>query len=700
MRLVAYQPDGAKIGLLPMPVSFTVSNNLNDVGSLQLAYSNFATKSELLSDYVEISVESSTDTMDWAEQVNCRFVRIDADGDVTDPTGVTTYTLPGYGWLLTKATIVASPAQRVATGKRPFAEQTPGKLLGILINEAHARGNIPGLVADFSATVDSNGDAWRHEAVGLSFDPGTNYFNVLKAMSDAGLVDWRMNGRVLQVFNPMGEMAAPRVSARALVTSETVATNPFLEHVASSASSDPATVFRDATEADRHATNCVSIAQHGYPVGDSFGYHLSTGKDSSTGRPLAFYSFGEDDDGEDRAHGAIACNWSSPGRWFYAVPNANSTTRPDLLAKDAWQRNSGHMVLAESTSSVKAGDSLTSGYSLIGRKLIQRGLMCVEIVSFSQSEYPGYNVIVQGGAQNGVSTLVTGLQQRFQSIKHGIIVHPDYGNLRIPSAQRPDDLRYDSALAIQARKSGIRYARIGVSDGVLANSALVAYLGEALNDCLDSLPRGRYLAFTSAKRAVDPDDPTQLSGVDLRLGRDLTQAPTKRSLTEMCGRVYAYGDAWSQVVLTNTAADNPWGIWEMAISQGGVDDTDDLEKLASTALDNGAAEKVSFTRGVTYMAAKFLPGFDYDVGDYVMSDLTPGQLIPMRIYQSTITRDDTGLSGSLVMGDRFLPSEIKQSRAVVAASGGAVGGTVTGGAGVRVAAVVTETRKAAKAVIS
>lgn len=78
---------------------------------------------------------------------------------------------------------------------------TPGQILEVLIDEAHARGALPGITYDFSASLDSHGSAWT-TPVDVSFPVQTSYLDVAKVL--VGLaIDIRMDPAtlVLSAFN-------------------------------------------------------------------------------------------------------------------------------------------------------------------------------------------------------------------------------------------------------------------------------------------------------------------------------------------------------------------------------------------------------------------------------------------------------------------------------------------------------------------
>ncbi|GGM65242.1 hypothetical protein GCM10012275_39760 [Longimycelium tulufanense] len=384
VRLVAYAPNGDRLGLLPRPLSVEVAVPLDDVPSLRVSYAAGASGADLLAEPVEVAVETSDPTTGrWVEVDGGRFLRIKRSGTVTDATGTRSFELPGYAWMLRKARLFPSPHDN-GEGKRPFLSATPGTILATLIGEAKARGALPGLALDFTATVDSAGATWS-KILTISYEPGIDVLAVLDNLAEQGVVDWTMSGRTLRIYNA----------------------------------------------------------------------------DTVLGRDLA------------------------------------------------------------------AGDA----------------------------------------------------------------------------------------------------------------------------------------------------------PVDLRLGRDITDAPDTGTLEEVASAVYVKGDGGTHLEITNPNAPTPWGRWETFVTHGGVRDEGTMRVLASAELERTGRERVQITRALTFTAARWLPFRDYRPGDYVRAPDDTGSLVPLRVRQITLTRDHTGaLGGNLVLNDRFIERELRLARRTRGIVGGA---TADGGSGAR-----------------
>lgn len=198
VRLVAHAPNGPRLGLLGEPLSWDAGLPLNDVPSLELTYTTHAQGAAWLRDPCEVALEYSVDGGAWSEAANGRFLRIRRSGDATDQTGAQQFSLPGWAWMLRK--LVLYPTLDMVDGKRQFNAVRVGHILTTLIGEGSGRGTLPGLAVDFTATHDSAGQAWSAELT-IGLEPGTDLLQLLINLSEQGVCDWQMTGRVLQVYN-------------------------------------------------------------------------------------------------------------------------------------------------------------------------------------------------------------------------------------------------------------------------------------------------------------------------------------------------------------------------------------------------------------------------------------------------------------------------------------------------------------------
>ncbi|WP_433235550.1 hypothetical protein ACQPYK_25535 [Streptosporangium sp. CA-135522] len=205
LRLVVYAPNSDKLGLLPQPLAFQTGQPLNDVPALTLRYSRHALGAGLLASPCEVAVEWSGDGQTWTEAPDSRFLRIKRGTDVTDENGMETFEMPGYGWQLRKIVLYAGPAPLV-DGKRAFTSATPGSILQTFLTEAQARGALPALDWTFNTTHDSAGQPWA-KIMTIYYQPGLDALTTLINLAEQSVIDFRMQGRTLHVYNADTELA-------------------------------------------------------------------------------------------------------------------------------------------------------------------------------------------------------------------------------------------------------------------------------------------------------------------------------------------------------------------------------------------------------------------------------------------------------------------------------------------------------------
>ena len=205
-RYVAYTPNGDRLGPLPVPLEAEFSSPMNEVSACTLSYRRGSPGADFLSTPVEVAVEASRDEgATWLEVPNGRYMRMGREYEKVAQADIQKYILPGYGWQLNRA-LQWETENLNADGKRPFLSATVGVILKTLIDEAQARGTIPGLTYTFTTTVDSAGVPWD-KVITIYYEPGLSIYQILDNLSQQGMCDWRFQGRQLQVYvadNTMG----------------------------------------------------------------------------------------------------------------------------------------------------------------------------------------------------------------------------------------------------------------------------------------------------------------------------------------------------------------------------------------------------------------------------------------------------------------------------------------------------------------
>lgn len=209
LRLVAYAPNGARLGVVRDVLTFSSSYVLNDVPSLQATLPADGSGAGLLAGYAEVAVEVYNGT-GWEEVPNGRFIRLAWSDDPLAESRTRQITAPGYAWLLRTAT-VREGGETDSEGKRKFTGATAGKILLTLIQEAKSRGALPGLNPTFSATHDSAGKPWS-KVINIAYQPGLPLSTVIENLAAQGMLDWQMGGRALRAYNADEYLARPITS--------------------------------------------------------------------------------------------------------------------------------------------------------------------------------------------------------------------------------------------------------------------------------------------------------------------------------------------------------------------------------------------------------------------------------------------------------------------------------------------------------
>ena len=211
LRLVVYEPNGPRIGVLPHPLSVDVGQPLNDLPSLRVDYSAHAVGADLLEQPCEVAVELyDARTGSWTEYPDSRFLRVQRSGDVADPTGARSYAMPGYGWQMRKIRLYPGSGNLV-DGKRGFLSATAGTIVRTFVQEWHNRGGSSEFAIDFDTALDSAGQPWD-KILTIYYAPGIDLLTVLTNLAEQGVCDWRMAGRTLQVYNADTALGRDRAS--------------------------------------------------------------------------------------------------------------------------------------------------------------------------------------------------------------------------------------------------------------------------------------------------------------------------------------------------------------------------------------------------------------------------------------------------------------------------------------------------------
>lgn len=206
--------------------------------------------------------------------------------------------------------------------------------------------------------------------------------------------------------------------------------------------------------------------------------------------------------------------------------------------------------------------------------------------------------------------------------------------------------------------------------------------GQPLSEKLAALVRNGLCDWRMRGRGLRIYNPgtgfvNQSGTVRLTYGDDLRDAPSKMSQADRVARLLVRGDGKKKVTTTAPGIPEHYGRWEALLDAAGVKDLDDLEDAGLAELADRNRIKGEYTRTLT-MAGPFLPFRDYNVGDWITAPGSSGPEV-LRVMQITITRDEQdGLSGNIVLGDRFTTSDLALASKVSAITGGSSGASGNG----------------------
>ncbi|MEU1393658.1 MULTISPECIES: fibronectin type III domain-containing protein [unclassified Nonomuraea] len=196
---------------------------------------------------------------------------------------------------------------------------------------------------------------------------------------------------------------------------------------------------------------------------------------------------------------------------------------------------------------------------------------------------------------------------------------------------------------------------------------------------VDWAMQGRTLRVWNEGTALAEDLASGPAPVDLRLGRDVVEAPDEGTLEELASAILIEGEDGFSLEVTNPSALTPWGRWEAHQQQGGVSDSGTAQLLGQAALERTSRERVQITRGITLYEARWLPWADYAPGSHVLAPGDGAVMQSLRVRQITLAKDQSGeLAGNVVLNDRFLEADLKLARRMAGILGG---GVATGGSG-------------------
>lgn len=198
-RFVAYDPAGAKRGILPYPLAAAARDVFNDIGGGSIDYLADAQHSPLLEGLCEVAAEVN-DGRGWTE-VGARMLRLKRGGSFIEETRTRRYTLQSYGIQLSKMRMLREETLD-ENSERIIVASSVGAVIKTLFDEAKSRGNATAFQYDFTATADSNGQPWGTTLPPVTLRFGDDLLSLLRMLADNGACDWKIQGRTLRMFKP------------------------------------------------------------------------------------------------------------------------------------------------------------------------------------------------------------------------------------------------------------------------------------------------------------------------------------------------------------------------------------------------------------------------------------------------------------------------------------------------------------------
>ena len=206
-RLVAYLPNGGRLGNLPAPLSWDASIVNNDLGALKVVYSRRTVGGGILKRGLEQGLEIGLEVSDggtWSEPYNCRYLLIGRSRNAEDVSDTVTLTCQSMGWLANKilnndtAHLISDGDNK---GKRAFLSKNPGTIIRTILDENKARKGAGLVLAPgFDTGKDAAGANWK-SVYTLYYSLGTSLNSMLSSMVGGGAIDWRTEGRTLRIWN-------------------------------------------------------------------------------------------------------------------------------------------------------------------------------------------------------------------------------------------------------------------------------------------------------------------------------------------------------------------------------------------------------------------------------------------------------------------------------------------------------------------
>ena len=186
---------------LPQFQDASTSFEMSDVGSISFGYLKTGVNASYLQqNLVEIAIFQNGVEMD-----DGRFTVQSFSSDEIANDEPVKYTGVSLSNMLKKAIVYSADDSRTLGVDQVFVGATAGGILKALFNQNKARGTNRVMdritYASFGSTTDSNGSPWAFTIGEITYTVGVNYLDVMRNLFNNGMIEWKMVGRDLRVYN-------------------------------------------------------------------------------------------------------------------------------------------------------------------------------------------------------------------------------------------------------------------------------------------------------------------------------------------------------------------------------------------------------------------------------------------------------------------------------------------------------------------
>lgn len=189
------------LGVLAGVTSVAMSDTLSDVGAATVTFPRNAPGASLLAGDADRQLRAiipGAPDMWWLwDDDSSTWVSDDPSREVVSGTCRSLSGVFGEAVVIPSGGVGATPAEWA------FTTATPGKVVADLVASAQSRSLLQGVTLTGSATVDAAGDAWP-DTLTATYKAGTTLLTIMQNLAKAQVLEWRMNGRALEIYAPAG----------------------------------------------------------------------------------------------------------------------------------------------------------------------------------------------------------------------------------------------------------------------------------------------------------------------------------------------------------------------------------------------------------------------------------------------------------------------------------------------------------------